>query len=276
MVLGSSRFGPRWAVIVARVRVPLLFGCVFVLFAGTYLGLFWWAALSVFLAGLLLYLRVGRVRGEPVTVHPVVSGRWMALNSPVDQVPSHGLHAYGQSYAIDLVAVAEEPGDKARPEIAWRPLTRPPEDFPAFGRPVYAPAAATVVRTRSDQRDHRSRNSWPAVFAMIAESAVRELRGPTGLLGNHIVLDLHDGTYAVLAHLKRDSIRVGPGDRVAPGEQVADCGNSGNSAEPHVHFQLMDHHRIWAAAGLPFEWARFRANGRDRSGVPRAWRPFQV
>jgi len=31
------------------------------------------------------------------------SGRWVAWNSPVDRVPSHHLHAYGQSYAIDLV-----------------------------------------------------------------------------------------------------------------------------------------------------------------------------
>jgi hypothetical protein len=32
-----------------------------------------------------------------------VSGRWVAWNSPVDRVPSHHLHAYGQTYAIDLV-----------------------------------------------------------------------------------------------------------------------------------------------------------------------------
>jgi hypothetical protein len=30
-----------------------------------------------------------------------VAGRWLAHNSPADKVPSHGLHANGQTYAVD-------------------------------------------------------------------------------------------------------------------------------------------------------------------------------
>ena len=130
-----------------------------------------------------------------------------------------------------------------------------PETFPGFGQPVFAPAAGTVVRTRDRWRDHWSRNSWPALMYLLVEGSIRELLGPGGLLGNHIVIDLGDGTYVALAHLKRRSIKVSEEQQVNPGQELAACGNSGNSSEPHLHFQLMDSQRIAFAAGLPFAFA---------------------
>jgi murein DD-endopeptidase MepM/ murein hydrolase activator NlpD len=70
------------------------------------------------------------------------------------------------------------------------------------------------------------------------------------------VLDLGDGVYAALAHLRRGSLRVRPGDRVAAGQQLAACGNSGNSTEPHLHFQLMDHPSVLLATGLPLRFGQ--------------------
>jgi murein DD-endopeptidase MepM/ murein hydrolase activator NlpD len=72
------------------------------------------------------------------------------------------------------------------------------------------------------------------------------------LAGNIIVLDLGDGVHVALAHLKRRSVTVKPGQQVRQGEVVGRCGNSGNSSQPHLHFQLMDHPRQSLAAGLPF------------------------
>jgi murein DD-endopeptidase MepM/ murein hydrolase activator NlpD len=83
----------------------------------------------------------------------------------------------------------------------------------------------------------------------MAEGSLRELTGPSRVLGNHVVLDLGDGVYAVLAHLRHGSLRVAKGQRVRAGQQVAECGNSGNSTEPHLHFQLMDHRSVLFAAG---------------------------
>lgn len=62
------------------------------------------------------------------------------------------------------------------------------------------------------------------------------------------------GGTAYRAHLERNSVTVRPGDRVEAGVQIARCGNSGNSSEPHLHFQIMD--RPWPtfAAGLPFRF----------------------
>lgn len=128
-------------------------------------------------------------------------------------------------------------------------------DFPAYGAPLLAVADATVLRASDHRRDHLSRNSWPAaLYQLLIEAAVRDLGGPAAVLGNHLVLDLGDGRYALYAHLRKGSLTVRPGDRVTAGRPVAACGNSGNSTEPHVHFQLMDGPDPDTARGLPFTW----------------------
>jgi len=192
-------------------------------------------------------------RRAAVRVRPPVAGRWRALNSPASRTPSHGTHGYGQSFAIDLLH--EPAGAPPRRAVQGWPLARRPASFPGFGQPVLAPADAVVVRVSDWQRDHWSRTSVPALLYMLtAEGLVRELTGPGLVLGNHLVLDLGDGAYALVAHLRRRSALVAPGDRVQAGQPLAACGNSGNSSEPHVHFQLMDRPGVLLAAGLPFEF----------------------
>ncbi|RPK47371.1 putative peptidase [Streptomyces sp. ADI92-24] len=199
-----------------------------------------------------------------VEVEPPVTGRWTALNSPADKVPSHGVHAYGQTYAIDIVA---EPGAEseagsegepvpARPKFRslW-PVARRNHHFPAFGAPLLAVADGTVVHASHGSRDHLSRNSIPAlVYLMLIEASVRDVRGAGAIVGNHIVLDLGDGMYAMYAHLRHGSLRVREGEKVRAGQPLAECGNSGNSTEPHVHFQLMDDPDLDVAVGIPFTW----------------------
>lgn len=187
----------------------------------------------------------------PVEIAPPVDGRWSALNSPADKVPSHGTRSYAQAYAIDIVRESE---DRPRPAFGWWPLVRRNTDFPAFGAPVLSVADATVVRVRDGRRDHLSRTSWPALPLFFAEASARDAAGPGALLGNHLVLDLGDGTYALYAHLMRGSAAVREGERVRTGQVVARVGNTGNSTEPHLHFQLMDGADPSTARGVPFRW----------------------
>ncbi|MEE1818872.1 M23 family metallopeptidase [Streptomyces sp. SP18ES09] len=190
---------------------------------------------------------------EPVVVAAPVTGRWSALNSPADRTPSHGTHQLAQTYAIDIV---REDVDRPRPGFArlW-PVARRSEDFPAFGAPLLAVADGTVVRAEDGQRDHLGRGSLPGLaYLILIESSFRALGGARRITGNHLVLDLGDGTYAMYAHLRRGSLAVRPGDRVVAGRELARCGNSGNSTEPHVHFQLMDGPDPETALGLPFTW----------------------
>lgn len=228
-----------------------------------------------------------------VEVEPPVTGRWTALNSPADKVPSHGVHAYGQTYAIDIVAdpdpdpdpgFALDPGPgpghqlQPNPECGPRhhdgkgagvraagstrpafralwPIARRNHHFPAFGAPVLAVGDGTVVHASHGRRDHLSRNSLPALaYLMVIEASIRDVFGPGSIVGNHVVLDLGDGTYAMYAHLRNGSLRVREGEKVHAGQQIAECGNSGNSTEPHVHFQLMDDPDLDVAVGIPFNW----------------------
>ncbi len=217
-------------------------------------ALWGWLLIAAAIALGLVANRLARPAGDPgpaVEVEPPVDGRWSALNSPADKVPSHGTHGYGQTFAIDIVA---DPEDRPRPTPGWTPLVRRNRDFPAFGSPVFAAADATVVHAEDHRRDHLGRSSWPALLYLFAESLVRETGGPGHLVGNHVVLDLGDGVFALYAHLERGSVTVRAGDRVRAGGPLARCGNSGNSSEPHVHFQLMDGPDLRTARGIPFRW----------------------
>lgn len=238
------------------------------------------AVLIVGAALLVAGIALGAVRSEklytePVIVESPVRGRWLAVNSPADKVPSHGTRGHGQAYAIDLVHVPD-------PNVTWKgihrsPVARPASAFPAFGQPILAPADGVVITASGWQRDHWSRNSPLGIAYLLPEGLVRELLGLlTGyfVLGNHVVLDLGDGVYAAFAHLRRGSLRVRPGDEVRTGEQIAECGNSGNSSEPHLHFQLMDHPRVALAGGLPFRLRGYDVGGVCTSGVPGKDQPF--
>ncbi|RFU82860.1 M23 family peptidase [Streptomyces triticagri] len=202
-----------------------------------------------------------------VEVEPPVTGRWSALNSPADRTPSHGVHFLGQTYAIDVVP---EPVGAERPGFAWLwPVARRPQSFPGFGSPLYAVADATVVTASDGSRDHLSRNSLLGfLYLFLVEGEIRGLLGPDRVLGNHVILDLGDGVYAAYAHLRRGSVTVSAGDRVTAGQLLGHCGNSGNTTEPHLHFQLMDGPDLDTARGRPFRWRGV--------GVPRNGERFTV
>jgi murein DD-endopeptidase MepM/ murein hydrolase activator NlpD len=121
-------------------------------------------------------------------------------------------------------------------------------DYWAWGRPVLAPADGVVVDAIDGVRDN-----LPQVEV--------ENRGQPA--GNHVVIDLGSGEYALLAHLRRGSVRVRPGQRVRAGDFVAVCGNSGNTSEPHLHFHVQDRKRLLGAArGLPIVFRGYTADGR--------------
>lgn len=152
---------------------------------------------------------------------------------------------------------------------------RRPQEFPWFGRPVLDPFDGVVVAARGASRDQLTRLSPLGLIAMLLEGFVRSLGAPRQLLGNHVLLraDADDSTpdgtvVAVLTHLRRGSLQVAPGERVVAGQQIAECGISGNSSDPHVHFRLMDGAGITTAHALPFEWEHLGEDGAPRHGVP--------
>lgn len=78
----------------------------------------------------------------------------------------------------------------------------------------------------------------------------------------NLVRILHDdGTYAVYAHLNRNSIRVAPGDFVQRGQYIAESGNSGLSSGPHLHFVVLKN------GDMKIESVPVRFTGIDSSAV---------
>jgi murein DD-endopeptidase MepM/ murein hydrolase activator NlpD len=82
------------------------------------------------------------------------------------------------------------------------------------------------------------------------------LRRPLDLAGNHVILKHGPREYSAYMHLM-PGLKVRPGQRVEQGQVVGLCGNSGNSLETHLHFQLQDGPDPIRARGLPVRFGDF-------------------
>lgn len=203
----------------------------------------------------------------PVVLALPFTGRWRVQNSPARRVPSHGTDLFGERYAIDFVGVDER--HRTATVTDWRTVlaTEPPSRFVAFGRPVLAPAAGTVVAVLDDEPDHAARRSQLALARYSLGQPARVRAGVAAVAGNHVVLALDEGaTYVALVHLRTHSACVDVGDRVRAGEQLGECGSSGNSTQPHVHLQAMDSLDLSVARGVEVTFRGVRRWARhDRS-----------
>lgn len=110
---------------------------------------------------------------------------------------------------------------------------------------MLAPAAARVAATQDGTPDNK-----PGVM------------NPLQPAGNYVLLDLGHREYALIAHLRLNSILVHKGDRVRAGQELGHCGNSGNSSEPHVHFHLQDTPTLFSGHSLPALFRGYEADGR--------------
>jgi hypothetical protein len=193
---------------------------------------------------------------RPVPLELPFRGRWRARNSPARRVPSHGTHLFGLTYSIDFIAVG---GDGRSAPRTWRSALRPepPEGFHGFGAPILAPVTGTVAVAHDGEADHEARRSPVTRLPYALGQAGRVRAGIAAIAGNHVVIALApEGPFAALVHLRRGSLRVAEGDHVLAGEQVGECGNSGNSTEPHVHVQVTDAMPAPAARGVPMLFVR--------------------
>ncbi|HWM36860.1 MAG TPA: M23 family metallopeptidase [Streptomyces sp.] len=187
------------------------------------------------------------------------AGLWRVQNSPARRVPSHGTDLFGGRYAIDFIGVDEE--HRTAGSRSWRTFfaTEPPELFFAFGKPILAPASGTVVAVHDTEIDHEARRSQLALVPYALGQAGRVRQGVGAIAGNYVIISLAEsGVFVALVHFQAGSVRVSVGQKVAEGQHIANCGNSGNSTQPHVHMQVMDSSDLSVARGLPMLFRRFR------------------
>jgi murein DD-endopeptidase MepM/ murein hydrolase activator NlpD len=193
-------------------------------------------------------------------------GPWLARNSPARRVPSHGTHLFATTYAMDFIAVR---GRRTAAVRDWRSVltTEPVERFYAYGRPILAPAAGRVVAAHDGVPDLVARRSQVSRVPYTLTQGARARGGAAAIAGNHVVLRLPDEAYVLLAHLRQHSVRVQAGDVVTAGQPLGECGNSGNSMQPHVHLQAMDAADARTARGLPMSFRDYQVHPR-RGGAP--------
>jgi len=183
-------------------------------------------------------------------IHPPLAGKsWGVFEACCDAANHHrrgqrsvdGLFVLPERFAIDFVKV-----DKAGE--TFKGDGKRNEDYFSFGEPVLAVADATVVDVYDELADAPPQQPLPAPTLPRAG-------------GNHVILDLGGGAWAMYGHLKAHSIRVKAGDRVKPGQVIAQLGNNGNSDMAHLHFQLMNSRNFAQSQGVPYVFDHYEAIG---------------
>lgn len=171
-------------------------------------------------------------------------GEWSVFWGGRTREQNYHVIAPDQRFAYDLVVLQDgksHTGDGTRLE-----------QYHCWGRPIVAPGAGmvvTAVDSLADQVPGTMDRAHPA--------------------GNHVILDHGNGEFSLLAHLRRGSVAVRPGQRVAPGDKLGECGNSGNTSEPHLHYHLQNGPEFGRAEGLPAQFTGYTANGqRVERGEP--------
>ncbi|WP_033344320.1 M23 family metallopeptidase [Catenuloplanes japonicus] len=199
------------------------------------------------------------------------TGRWRARNSPARRVPSHGTDLMASRYAIDFIGVDDT--HRTAHRVDWRTIlaTEPPTRFVAFGRPILAPSHGTVVAAHDREPDHAARRSPLALIPYALGQPARIRAGTPAIAGNHVIIAIAPGTFVALVHLRQGSLTVAVGDPVTQGQHLGECGNSGNSTQPHLHLQAMDHTDLSVARALPIRFSTFleMPHATHRSGLPR-------
>jgi len=171
--------------------------------------------------------KIAEVRGvDPasIAVRLPVTGIWSVYQG------FGGKHTHQKEwhYSIDLFQLQDDTsfnGDGTK-------LT----DYHCFSKPVVSPVYGTVVDFCSDHKDNipgevDTANNW----------------------GNYIIIQLDTTGYLVLAHLQKHSIKINKYDRVVPGQELALCGNSGRSPQPHLHMSIHASMSL-ASQTLPFHF----------------------
>lgn len=176
-------------------------------------------------------------------------GQWSVFwgGSTLD-VNQHVTH-HSQRRAADLVVV-DAAGKTHRGE------GKNNTDYLAYGQDVLAAAAGTVI-TVIDGVPDNAPGSMNPYFA----------------LGNAVIVKHSDTLYSAYAHLKPSSLRTKVGAKVERGTLLGLCGNTGNSSEPHLHFQLQDGPRFESSWGVEpvFAKAMVLRNGTSESMTDYTW-----
>ena len=213
---------------------------------------------------------------SPVIVDfPLRGEGWVAVNSPADRIPSHGTDMLGQRFAYDFLVVDRRSGMHPSPAGTLRSLLfgMPTRDCYAWGAPVHAPFGGEIVRAVDGVAERRWIHPVREAAALVWNGLTFRPERLPRILGNYVLLrgiEAHAG----FVHLAPGSVAVRDGQAVRVGDLIGRVGHTGNSTNPHLHFQLMDAADPLHARGIPcafreYEVLRDGQWERVTNGIPR-------
>jgi hypothetical protein len=107
------------------------------------------------------------------------------------------------------------------------------ESYGCWAQPIYSPIDGVVV----------------VAVDGVPDNVPGEVNRPSAL-GNYVMVKSPSGFVVVLAHFKQGSVAKRAGATVKAGELLAQCGNSGNSTEPHLHLHVQSDISMQQAVAL--------------------------
>ncbi len=165
-------------------------------------------------------------------------------------MPGSGSLYTPQRFAIDYLRIDAQ-------GRAWVGKATNAKDWRGFGAEVRSAARGRVV-SAADRYDDNIPGEEPKNIT------------PANIAGNHVIVDLGNGSFALYAHLKKGSVIPRRGDFVNRGQLLGFVGNSGNSGAPHLHFEIMAAPSSLEVNGLPFVFDKMQYQG----AVTGTWQHF--
>lgn len=159
-------------------------------------------------------------------------GEWYTGNGGVTKNTSHSWEIIPQRFAYDFYIVDEEGS-------SYNGDSKDLHSYYCYGKDILAPADGIVISIK---------NSFPDCRIMDDGQADPDT---PDIGGNRIIIRHSSTEYSTICHLMPQSITVNKGQKVRCGDVIARCGNSGNTTEPHIHFQVQNTAHFYSCLGIP-------------------------
>jgi len=180
----------------------------------------------------LMFIASGHLYAQEF--HLPFAGRWFVMQGGDTLNVNEHMRVTAQWYGVDFAKVG---GPSRRALVKSTGTTV--SDFYSWDEPVLSPVDGEVAATVNELPDNELGS-----------------KDPSNPAGNFVVIKAASNRYAYVAHLRRGSITVKPGQRVSSGQQVGNCGNSGNSDFPHIHMHVQDTATFNVGTGQNIEFTR--------------------
>lgn len=203
--------------------------------------IFYFTVLVCFAGAAFLFPKILRTYPFPnvsecVILDLPVRGEWLAGHAGATTTTN--AHSKNR-YAADFLKIGSDGRFYKVPE---EEVT----DFYSYNQPVYAPADGQVTEAV---------DSFPS-----DHMGDRDIENPGG---NHVIMDIGNGKYFYVGHLRKGKVLVHEGQSVRVGDILGYIGNSGNTYFPHLHIHVQNNPRAKQEGRITYPF-RFKKLKRRR------------